>query len=286
MTFKLETVWTIIKLIDWGTTYLKKQNIDDARLNIELMLSKVLNYDRIGLYSNYDQPLSSDELSKLKIMLKRRVASEPLQYILSETYFYGLKFFCRPDVLIPRPETELIIEQFSKIPKSKKFSLLDIGTGTGCIAITIAKFYPEAKVTAIDISEQAIQTAKQNAEFHNVDIELIYADVFDYSFQSPFDFIVSNPPYISLNDTKMLQDEIVMYEPSIAYTDKHDGLTYYRKFAGLVEKYLNRDGKFLFEIGSGQSGAIKDIFKSKIVDVVSDMSSHDRLVVGVQEMLK
>lgn len=249
------------------------------------MLSKILNYDRIKLYSNYDQPLSSEELALLKVMLKRRIASEPLQYILGESYFYGLKFFCRPDVLIPRPETELIIEQFSKISKSKDFTLLDIGTGTGCIAITLAKMYPNASITAIDVSEQAIETARLNAELHNVKIELIHADVFDYDFPRMFDYIVSNPPYIPLSESKELQSEIVLHEPSIAYTDGNDGLSYYRRFRSIIEQFMNTDGKFLFEIGAGQSKELLEILSDKEIGVVYDLSGHDRLIIGANKTL-
>ncbi|MBE2190178.1 MAG: peptide chain release factor N(5)-glutamine methyltransferase [Candidatus Kapabacteria bacterium] len=281
----MESIWTIIKLIDWGTSYLKQYNIESARLNIELMLSKILNYDRIHLYSNFDQPLSSEELALLKGMLKRRIASEPLQYILGESNFYGLKFLCRPDVLIPRPETELIIEQFAKISKSKDFTLLDIGTGTGCIAITLAKLYPNASITAIDISEQAITTAKLNAELHNVKIELIHADVFEYEFPRMFDFIVSNPPYIPLSESKELQSEIVLHEPSIAYTDGNDGLSYYRRFKGIIERFMNPDGKFLFEIGAGQSKDLLEILPEKKIEVVYDFSGHDRLIIGANNAL-
>lgn len=281
----MESIWTIVKLIDWGTSYLNNHNIDSARLNIELMLSKILNYDRIKLYSNYDQPLSSEELALLKVMLKRRIASEPLQYILGESYFYGLKFFCRPDVLIPRPETELIIEQFSKISKSKDFTLLDIGTGTGCIAITLAKMYPNASITAIDVSEQAIETARLNAELHNVKIELIHADVFDYDFPRMFDYIVSNPPYIPLSESKELQSEIVLHEPSIAYTDGNDGLSYYRRFRSIIEQFMNTDGKFLFEIGAGQSKELLEILSDKEIGVVYDLSGHDRLIIGANKTL-
>ncbi|MCO5251398.1 MAG: peptide chain release factor N(5)-glutamine methyltransferase [Candidatus Kapabacteria bacterium] len=281
----MESIWTIVKLIDWGTGYLNNHNIESARLNIELMLSKILNYDRVKLYSNFDQPLSVKELAMLKVMIKRRIASEPLQYILGETYFYGLKFYCRPDVLIPRPETELIIEHFSKITKSKDFTLLDIGTGTGCIAITLAKMYPNASITAIDISEQAIATAALNAELHNVQVELIHADVFEYEFPHMFDYIISNPPYIPLSESKELQAEILLHEPSIAYTDGNDGLTYYRRFNGIIERFMNPTGKFLFEIGAGQSKDLAEILSDKVIDVVFDLSGHDRLIIGANKVL-
>jgi release factor glutamine methyltransferase len=281
----LESIWTIVKLIDWGTGYLNNHNIESSRLNIELMLSKILNYDRIQLYSNFDQPLSADELALLKGMLKRRIASEPLQYILGESYFYGLKFYCRPDVLIPRPETELIIEHFTRITKSNDFTLLDIGTGTGCIAITLAKMYPNASITAIDISEHSIATAALNAELHNVNVELIHADVFEYEFPHMFDYIVSNPPYIPLSESKELQAEILLHEPAIAYTDGNDGLTYYRRFNGIIERFMKPEGKFLFEIGAGQSKDLTEILSDKVLDVVYDLSGHDRLLIGANKVL-
>jgi len=190
----LEQVWTILKIINWGVGYLSERKIDDARLNIELMLCHVLKMNRVQLYSNFEQPLTKNELAELKSMLKRRIAHEPLQYIIGETYFYGLKFFCDKNVLIPRPETELLIEQFTKLVKETNFTLLDIGTGSGCIAVTLAKFFPESEITALDISPYALSIAQKNAELHNVNINFVEADIFTFSSDLVFDYIISNPP--------------------------------------------------------------------------------------------
>lgn len=273
----MDQVWTILKIIDWGVSYLRDKGIDEARLNIELMLSHVLNMTRVELYSNFEKPLTKEELAELKYMIKRRIAFEPLQYIIGETYFYGLRFFCNNHVLIPRPETELLIEQFTRDVCKGKFTLLDIGTGSGCIAITLAKFYPDAKVTAIDISSEALHIARKNADFHKVDIEFVEADILSYDSDMIYDYIVSNPPYIPQTYVHELQNEIRLYEPYFAYSDNADGLTYYKKFKSIIKRNLKRAGKFYFEIGGEQSDEISKLFRQYNYKIIKDFQNFPRI---------
>ncbi|MFA6542651.1 MAG: peptide chain release factor N(5)-glutamine methyltransferase, partial [Bacteroidota bacterium] len=217
-------VWTIIDLITWGTSYLNDRGFDDARLNIELLLSHVLNLQRIRLYTNFDTPLSDDELARFKALLKRRLDHEPLQYILGETEFMGLKFRVDNRVLIPRPETEVLVEQTIKelqtrYPDSADVRVLEIGTGSGCIAISIAHAIKACHVTAIDCSSDAIIVARQNATLNGVD-ERIAFHCLEYQEQAGIDgtfhCIVSNPPYISVNEYSQLSREVKDFEPSVA----------------------------------------------------------------------
>ncbi len=274
----MEQVWTILKIINWGANFLNEKGIEDARLNIELMLCHVLNMNRIQLYSNFEKPLTKDELTVLKTMLKRRIAFEPLQYIIGEAYFYGLRFLCNKNVFIPRPETELLIEQFTREVKQGEFTLLDIGTGSGCIAITLAKFYPDAKITAIDISANAIEIAKKNAEYHGVNIEFLEADILSFNTNNIFDYMVSNPPYIPQSGLHDLQKEILLHEPEIAYTDKFDGLTHYRRFQSIIHNNLKQGGKFYFEIGSNQSDDVSMLFREYKLKISKDFQNFPRII--------
>lgn len=232
---------------------------------------------RVQLYSNFEKPLTKAELAELKIMIKRRTAFEPLQYIIGETYFFGLRFFCNENVLIPRPETELLVEQFTRDIGKNSFTLLDIGTGSGCIAITLAKYYPDAKVTAIDISPKALDIARKNADFHKVNIEFVEADIFSYDSDIVYDYIVSNPPYIPQTYVNELQKEIRLYEPYFAYSDNADGLTYYKKFKSIIKRNLKREGRFYFEIGSEQSDEISKLFSENKLKIIKDFQNLPRI---------
>ena len=263
-------IWSILDLITWGTEYLTEKNIDDARLTIELMLAHILLLKRIQLYTKFDQPLSEVELSRFKELLKRRLNREPLQYILGETEFMGLKFSVDRRVLIPRPETELLVEKAVELVKQQftqeqSVWIMDIGTGSGCIAVTIAKMIPSADVIALDVSKEALDLSQQNAEqngvmdkisFHQIDmIELIAG-----SFNHKFHCILSNPPYISENDFKEVSPEIEKYEPHIALTDNGNGLKYFPAIARFAKESLIENGIVGVEHAFGQSESVRKIF--------------------------
>jgi release factor glutamine methyltransferase len=166
-------IWSILDLITWGTDYLKEKGIDDARLTIELLLSHVLTLQRIQLYTSFDRPLSDEELARFKELLKRRLSNEPLQYIIGRTQFMGLDILVDRRVLIPRPETELLVDECVKMmkrsfPPDTPLSIIDLGTGSGCIAVALAKMLPSAQITAFDLSADALAVAQQNAELNGV----------------------------------------------------------------------------------------------------------------------
>ncbi len=264
--------WRIIDIINWGSQYLKSKGIDEARLTIELMLCHILKCRRIDLYIDFERPLTKTELEELRNIIKRRIKKEPLQYIIGKTEFMGLEFKINPDVLIPRPETEILVEKTietikKEFPDKTIVKVLDIGTGSGNIAISIAKFLGEkVQVLGIDLSGKAIQTAEENAKLNNVEnVKFICFDLFDADFENKFknqfDIVVSNPPYIPTEEFETLQDEIKNYEPRIALTDEADGLSFYRRLADLSRKIISNRGFILSEIAYNQAEKVKEFFK-------------------------
>ncbi|MCX7834113.1 MAG: peptide chain release factor N(5)-glutamine methyltransferase [Ignavibacteria bacterium] len=259
----------LLDILNLSTEYLKKNNIEDSRLNAELMLCQVLNYDRINLYLNYDRPLHKTEIDEFKILLRRRVKKEPLQYILGKTIFFGYTFIINKNVLIPRPETEFLVEKIiSFIDKSELdlYRILEIGTGSGCISVSLSKEIEKLNknyhILAIDSSKKALELAIENAKLNNVDNEKLtfkYCDLFDEDMSlDSFNIIVSNPPYISYDEYKKLPDEIRLYEPAEALTDFEDGLKFYKKIFELFKKNKNNCTCFL-EIGHNQKDSLEKL---------------------------
>jgi release factor glutamine methyltransferase len=253
-----KTAWTVLSLIEWSADHLAAQGFDEARLHVELLVAHVLNYSRLQLYTNFDKPLTTEELSRFKELFKRRLAHEPLQYIVGETYFMGLRFCVDSRVLIPRPETEELVDRTLAAIKSlgkENVAVLDIGTGSGNIAIALATLAPSARLTSLDVSADALAVARNNAELHVVDsISFVHADVFsDELPPEKFDIIVSNPPYISLREFSSLPPEVRDFEPRAATTDEGDGFRFIRRIAELAMQKLNREGFLLMELAYNQS---------------------------------
>ncbi len=283
--------WSILDLITWGTGYLTEKNIDDARLTIELLLSRVLQLQRIQLYTKFDQPLSEAELASFKALLKRRLANEPLQYILGDTEFMGLRFLVDTNVLIPRPETELLAERAiallkSSFPPEQPLSILDLGTGSGCIAVTLAKKLPNAQVTGIDISEGALRVAAANAELNGVQdrVHFVPGDIMAVNpgqFAQPFHCIISNPPYISSAEFAQVAPEVKEFEPSIALTDNGNGLKFYPGIAHFAIAALADGGIVAVEHAFDQSAAVRSIFTDEGFsdpEVIKDYQGIERHV--------
>jgi release factor glutamine methyltransferase len=252
----------------------------------ELLFTEVLNCTRPDLYLNKDLRISKENGALLSSALKRRLAGEPLQYILGKSDFYGLQFKVTPDCLIPRPETEILVDNAKKYPAT---NILELGTGSGCIAISLAKILPQARVTATDISEKALAVAKENALIHKVSVNFIKADLFSaYELTSyAYDLIVSNPPYIASGDIETLQPE-VRYEPRVALDGGADGLDVYRRIALESGQFLKEDGRLILEIGFGQAEDVAKILtKNKsfeIIEVVKDYSDIKRVIVAQKKV--
>lgn len=285
----MEKIWKIIDIINWGKAYFSEKGVDSPRLNIELILCKVLETDRIKLYTSYDLPLKQDELAKIKSMILRRAKREPLQYILGSTSFMGFEIMVNSSVLVPRPETEELCELIINNHREKQdLKILDIGTGSGCISIALAKFLPNSAVDAIDISDNTLATAKRNSEAHNLkNINFINKDFLkNCNYFGNYDVLVSNPPYISKKDFEGSLEKELMYEPGIALTDGEDGLRFYRAFADNFMNMLNSGGKFYLEIGFGQANDVIELFRRNYVTKVhKDFAGIERIVEGCVKIL-
>jgi len=255
----------------------------------ELLFTHTLDCDRASLYLDGKQPMAQEKGAYIASVLKRRMNSEPIQYILGKAEFMGLEFKVAPGVLIPRPETEILVETAIESVVSRKLSvvsprILDLGTGSGCIAVSLAKFLPGADITAVDISDTALKIAADNARAHNVKINFIKSDLLKaYSLQlKAYDLIVTNPPYIPTGDIDRLQPEL-KYEPRIALDGGKDGLEIYRRIIEEAPYYLKSAGALIVEIGCGQADVAKKIAqnsgKFKIIEVVRDYNQIDRVVV-------
>lgn len=278
---------TVLESLKLSTEYLEKKSIESPRINAEILLAHVLNCRRLDLYLSFDRPLSDDEKNSYRELLKRRALREPLQYITGYVEFYGLRLNVNSSVLIPRPETELLVEEVIKhVKEGSRVKILDIGTGSGNIAIALASNLPDAQVTGIDISGEALRTAAANAELNTApEIKFINKDITrDPIFNEMFDIVVSNPPYVSIDDFNSLQPELKVYEPQIALTDDGDGYKFYRIIIGSAEKFLKPGGLIFFEIGKGQSIVIKKIMEENNfsdIEVFYDYAKFDRIIKGV-----
>jgi release factor glutamine methyltransferase len=281
----LDKIWTTSELINWGKNFFVSKNISEPRLNFEFLLCKVLNCNRIDLYLKYDYPFKPNQLSELKELINRRAKFEPLQYILGEVEFYGNKFISDKRALIPRPETELLVIQSKEIisqinkPKTR---VLEVGVGTGCVSISLAKLFPAAEFYGIDISQDAIDLAFENKELHKVEnIKFKKADFFEFSTFSYFDLIISNPPYIPKEQYSKnnLQEEL-FFEPKIALTDDADGLVFYRKFAEII-KLSTQKMQLILEINEFTSDIIVELFKIDNVATtkIKDFNNLDRMLI-------
>jgi len=275
-----DKIWTTIDLIKWGEDYFVSKGISNAKLEVEWFLCHILNYQRIDLYVQFEQPLMKDELAQFKEMVRRRIEGEPFQHILGKADFYGRDFIVNKHVLIPRAETEIIIELLKK--RDTVESILEIGTGSGCIAITMSLENLTTSIIATDVSKEALNVAKENTQKFGVkNIGFKVHDFLQTSINSTFDVVISNPPYIGSDEMDGLQKEVHDYDPKIALTDNDDGLSFYRRFAELGTSLLNENGYMLLEFGGAhQVVAISEIFESHQFNVKfhNDLQGDPRIV--------
>jgi len=244
------------------------------------ILEFVTQKDRNWILLNQNTELSQDEEERVKDILEQRKNNIPLQYIVGKAYFMGLEFKVNKDVLIPQPDTEILVEQVLNTASGKE-KILDLCTGSGCIAISLKKHLANCEITASDISEEALEVAKNNAELNNVKINLKKSNLFE-NFVEKFDIIVSNPPYIATTVIATLSKE-VQNEPVLALDGGVDGLDFYRKIIVLSQKYLNENGKIFLEIGYDQAEQVKKLFienKYKNIEIIKDYGGNDRVVKG------
>ena len=286
-----DDIWTVQRVLLWSGGWLKEKSgafSDNHRLEAELLLAAVLDLERMKLYLQLDRPLSKSERDAFKLLLRRRAEGEPIAYILGYRDFYRHRFKVSPAVLIPRPDTELLVESAFLAAKSLTAPrILDIGTGSGCVAISLAAELPESVVEAWEVSDEAIQVALINRSSVGVsNLTIIKQDALrDSAYKGePYDIIVSNPPYIAANERSLMSAETLKHEPQGAlFPDDADGLTFYRYLAVNSRQALRPHGKIFLEIGMNQGEKVAQLFKDagwrKII-VVKDLAGHDRVVVA------
>ena len=277
--------WRIIDLITWAETYFKDKGFENPRNEIEWLIRSVLSISRIDVYLNFDRLLSLKELKKLKSFVNRRLKKEPLQYITESCEFYGQEYFVNNNVLIPRPETETLIDlALENLKGLSSPKILDIGTGSGCIAITLAAEISDSIVTGIDISNEAINVANINKlknKLKNISFKKI--DILRQTIKDQFDLIISNPPYITKDELVTVNKDVKEYEPLIALTDGADGLTFYKRFFSIARDILKKNGSMLLEVGiDTHPKKVQDIFINQSfinTRLFKDLNGDDRVII-------
>lgn len=282
-------IWTIAKVLDWTKQYFAEKGLENPRLDAEILLCSVLQCQRITLYVHFDQPLEEHELAQYRGYVARRAAAEPLAYILGSRAFMKYDFKVTPDVLVPRPETELLVECAAKLASFiDKPEVLDIGTGSGAIIVSLLDMLTEAHGVAVDISPGALAVAKENAQKMGVDgrLKLVRSDLYAaLPREAKFDIIISNPPYIPSGDIAGLAAD-VKREPRLALDGGADGLNFYRRIIAGSTARLKENGFLAFEIGINQGGAVADLCRSHgygVVAVRRDYASIERMVFAAKE---
>ncbi len=273
---------TIQAVLDKVKTALKEKGIESSSLDAALILSEVLKLSRIQLVTHNNDEISDDKLHIIEEYTKRRLGREPMQYILGHCEFMGMDFEVNKNTLIPRADTENVVERAIDIIREKGYkSVLDIGTGSGAIAVSIGK-YTDTDVTAVDISRPALETAVKNARKNNVNINFIESDLFE-NVRGSFDMIVSNPPYIESSVIDTLDVQVRDHEPVLALDGGEDGLYFYRRIISKLPVFLKKKGCIIFEIGYNQGYALCSMLKEnnfKNISVRQDLSGLDRVVTG------
>jgi len=281
---KDDKIWKIIQLIEWTSNYFGKHGIESYRLKTELLLAHLLNCTRLDLYRDFDKPLTKDELVQFKLLIKRVINHEPVQMILGSVPFVNIDIYVNSASIVPRPETELLTAAIIDENKNRKgLKILDIGTGSGCIGLSLAKAFPDADVLAIDFSNAALALAKKNMLHNNIkNVTFNTINVSNELIDGKFDIIVSNPPYIAEEDYQILEPEVKDWEPALALTDNGDGLSFYRRYAEIFPTMLQGQGKFYLEFAWGQAEKISEIFSSEIfsIEIKEDANNISRYVFG------
>ena len=282
---KKEKIWRLIDILNWGKNYFKEKSFDNPRIEIESLLQHIIGCKKIDLYLQFEKTVTPEDLIILRGLIKRRVNREPTQYIIGSSEFYGRKFFVNQDVLIPRPETEKLIDvSIDILSKKENPIILDVGTGSGCIGITIALEIPFCSVIAIDISNSALSTAKNNADMYGLkNIQFINLDILCQDINHTADMLISNPPYISQEEIPGLMSDVKNFEPMVALTDNSDGLEFYRKFSNIIPQVVKKNGVTILEVGRGaHPERVKEIFSKAGYDnleSVRDLNKDTRVLV-------
>ena len=279
----VKKTWRIIEIIKWGEEYFKIKGFENPKQEIEWLLCDLLQLKRIDLYLKFEDIINKSKLKKLKNWIKRRIEREPLQYITGKVEFYGLKFISTPQALIPRPETERLVDitlnSLKKIPEPK---ILEIGTGSGCVSIAVSNKKPRANILSLDISKNALELAEINAKSNNCkNINFLEMDFLNEIPDGRFDILISNPPYIPQKEIENIMPEVKNYEPRIALTDFEEGLNFYFRIAK-VGRTLIPNGIIILEVGLGNHPQkVFSLFKEAGFDqleLIKDYNNNERIL--------
>jgi len=280
----VKRTWRIIDIIKWGEGYFKTKDFDSPKQEIEWLLCDLLGLKRIDLYVKFEDKINDANLNKLKSWINRRVKREPLQYITGKTEFYGLKFKTTPQALIPRPETERLVEiALHNIGENSDSKLLEIGTGSGCIPIAISNEKPSLNILSLDISKSALELAEINAELNNCkNIKFLEMDFLNETPKGKFDILLSNPPYIPVKEIEGIMPEVKNYEPRVALTDNEDGLAFYHRIAKKIKTLIKPKGIILLEVGlGGHPQKVFSLFKEagfNQLELIKDFNNNERIL--------
>ncbi len=276
--------WTVQRIIQWTTEHFQKKGLDNPRLEAEVLLAHLLEMDRMGLYLNFDRPLKEEERTAYREMIQRRQAWEPSAYIVGTKEFWSLRFTVSPECLIPRPETEHLVEEAVRIGKGliPPLRILEIGQGCGAVAIALATELGEAQIVATDISPGACSLAQANAARHGVSgrIKFVIGDLFPVG-EEPFGLICSNPPYIPTAEVLQLAPEVRDYEPLTSLDGGEDGLLFFRRIAQGASAFLVAGGWLLLEMGQGQAPQVEALLKEQgfaQIDLIPDHAGVKRVI--------
>ncbi len=279
---KTET-WTVRDVLLYMEKRMKDEGIPDSRLSAELIISKALGLDRVGVYLNLERPLSKDERNCIRSLFKRRLKREPMAYIMGEREFFSVSFAVEPGVLIPRPETETLVETFMEdVSEGAEFTGIDLGSGCGAIGITILIHRKNGKMVLSDISRKACNVSRKNAESLGVSerAAVVRSQWLKPFKNGSFNFIVSNPPYVRKSEVEGLQEEIKRFEPLEALLGGKDGLDAYREISLDTRRVLKPGGRIYLEVGDGMEKDVKKIFSAhRHVKTVKDLSGTPRVLV-------
>ncbi|TNE68945.1 peptide chain release factor N(5)-glutamine methyltransferase [bacterium] len=278
--------WTVLTMLEWATDFFTEKKVPVPRLSIEWIIAHALGIKRLDLYLQFDRPLTPPDLDAIRPLIKRRAVHEPLQYIIGETDFYTSTFKVNNHVLIPRPETEELVELIlSEHPSSEPLRVLDIGTGSGCIAISLKKERPNWEVVGVDISPDALAVAKENAALNTVDVQFELGNLFAERILNgtPFDLIVSNPPYIAPSEAELMERQVKFYEPKLALFAE-DPLSVYKGIERIsrAQLDLSKSGKLYLELNENLAVQIGACYSENYwqVELKKDLSGKPRMLIN------
>lgn len=289
--------WSVRRILEWTTAFFARKSVDSSRLSAELLLGHVLNLPRIKLYTDYERLLSDDELASFRDLVKRAGEQEPIAYLTGKAHFFSLEFEVNRDVLIPRPDTETLVENVLQMARMQSGMetprVLDLCTGSGCIAVAIAKQLKTAQVLAVDISPEAVAVARRNVEKHGLSERVtveqgdLYEPLSRIVDARPFDLLVANPPYIASAEVAKLDRSVRDYEPLGALDGGEDGLTLHRRILQQARDRLLPGGRVYMEIAYNQAQAAAALFQPypdfTQVQVLKDFGGNDRVVTARRE---